>query len=97
MVTAVQSIDTYPHNWSIVANAGRSGRTAGAYLLGVVTVIAANGTSFVGFQLAHMRTSVAAAAGSDAEAGTIGKEDKEVIPAQVRRDMDETLPNTELS
>ncbi|RDZ35336.1 MULTISPECIES: permease [unclassified Haloferax] len=96
-VAVVQFVGAYPHNWNVSASADQSGRIVGIYSLGAVAVVAASGTSLVGFQLARARTSAPAAAGSDAEADATDEEEEEAVSAQVRRDMDEALSNTELS
>ncbi|ELZ65085.1 permease [Haloferax sp. Atlit-10N] len=97
-VAVVQFVGAYPHNWNVSASADQSGRIVGIYSLGAVAVVAASGTSLVGFQLARARTSGPAAGGSDAETeATDDGEDEEAVSAQVRRDMDEAMSNTELS
>ncbi|WP_424007000.1 DUF7139 domain-containing protein [Haloferax denitrificans] len=96
-VAVVQFVGAYPHNWNVAANADRSGRIVGVYSLGAVAVVAASGTSLVGFQLARARTSGPAAGGNDAESDAADEEDEEAVAAQVRRDMDEALSDSELS
>ncbi|ELZ97057.1 putative permease [Haloferax mucosum ATCC BAA-1512] len=90
-----QFVNAYPHNWNVEAAADRSGKIVGIYATGAVAVVAASGTTLVGFQLSRARTPAPSASDDDPDADD--GVDEEAVSEQVRRDMDEALSNTDLS
>lgn len=85
-------VSVYPSNWNYGADYSLQGVTV--YAVGLVSLLAATGSALVGYHIERAGGGPAAAAPADAEAAG---DDPEVTEAQVQRDIDDAMSETELS
>ncbi|MFB6136292.1 MAG: permease [Halobacteriaceae archaeon] len=84
-------VSAYPVNWNVPGPRDMSAQIVAVYAVGLVSVVAATGSSLVGHRVERAAVGGAAGAGGDDEEG------ETVTDEQVRRDIDEAMSNAELS
>lgn len=85
-------VSVYPSNWNYGADYSLQGVTV--YAVGLISLLAATGSALVGYHIERVGGGPAAAAGAEEEQRG---DDPEVTAAQVQRDIDEAMSETEMS
>lgn len=85
-------VSVYPSNWNYGADYSLQGVTV--YAVGLISLLAATGSALVGYHIERVGGGPAAAAGAEEEQRA---DDPEVTAAQVQRDIDEAMSETEMS
>lgn len=85
-------VSVYPSNWNYGADYSLQGVTV--YAVGLVSLLAATGSALVGYHIERVGGGPAAATPADGETRS---EDPEVTEAQVQRDIDDAMSETEMS
>lgn len=83
-------VSAYPVNWNVPAARDMSAEVVAVYAVGLVSVVAATGSSLVGHRVEQASAGVAVE-------GDAGDEQETVTDEQVRRDIDEAMDGAELS
>jgi hypothetical protein len=91
LVSIVFFVSVYPSNWNYGRDYSLHGVTI--YAIGLISVLAATGTSLVGYHIERV------SGGPTAETESDGTDavDPETTEAQVQRDIEEAMSNTEIS
>lgn len=86
----------YPSNWNY-GTPDYSLHGVTIYAVGLISVLAATGTSLVGYHIERVEGNATAATGANSGADSAADADPAATEAQVQRDIDEAMAGTEIS